>query len=200
MVREIGLGLVTVLFFVGFFTLTAIAIAFTTRKQIRDCYIIFLLVLIIVPGISGRWLWPFVNWHLYAYRASTILSYYEIRIADKNNREIKYDARAVPPSLATPLRRFARKIPDFSPHDSQEFASFLLRSASLYRKQLEKGSFGLGQMIKFPPHQIGFRWTQDDLRSYQQFVDIRIYRVDAKFSGDGRELVQKSEMLVEVYR
>jgi hypothetical protein len=105
--------MITVLFFT-----VAIGGAAARRWRVaRTVALVVLLATVVFYGLTGRSCWPFFAWHLYGYRATTNLSFNQMRVVDGAGLEIPYDARAIAPSrhraiahvAASPLRpAFAR--------------------------------------------------------------------------------------------
>ena len=141
-----------------------------------------------------------MSWHLYAHLYSADFQYHELRIADADGHEIQYDARAVPPSLATPIKRFAERLPDLTDTDQKAFSRFLLENASTYRRKIEEGKPALLDWIPFPRHQWGFRWSESTLGELSSFEEIRVYLIQAELSDDGRHLLNETETLMGRYR
>jgi len=139
--------------------------------------------------------WPFLGWHLYAIDAPTDLTFYEVRLSDGNGGEIKYNARAAPPSLTTPIRRLATNmVLQFSEIQRQECADFLFKKGVEYRDKVEQ-NLHRPFYLKFPLHQFGFRWSQENLEGIENFKFLRIYRIQALFSENGRVLKKKDQYL-----
>ncbi len=185
--------------FLGYFAVALAATILHRYRRAREAYLAIFFALVIVPGLTGVWAWPFFTWHLYRYRAPTDVTFYEIRVADGAGHELKYDARAVPPSLATPLTRFAARFPTYSPKHSRAFANYLLERARTYRARIETGRRGYLRYLRFPRHQLGFYWTKDLLAGLGPFEKVRIYRVHLRLSGDGEELLAREEQPVADY-
>jgi hypothetical protein len=140
-------------------------------------------------GFAGGIRWPFFSWHLYAIEINEELDYYELRIADSLNHEIKYDARAVSPTLTTPVRRLAGKMPSMNDKKLEELGQFLFYNACVYRKTVEKAEFNFGKWIKFPPHQFGYKWKKENLAKLGPFKYIRVYRVKTLIDEKGRAVL-----------
>ena len=186
-------------YFFLFYLVTGIALYFCDFRFVRKIYLTFLFVCLSIPGLTGGWCWPFFNWHLYAYSSSTNFSFNEIRLADVHGNEIKYDARAVPPSLATPVRRLASAYPGLPAQNARELSDFLVSQASVYRGKIESGENRVLSLLKFPRHQMGYKWTKELLSNMSDFSEIRIYRIDINLSRDGREILRQVESLEAKY-
>lgn len=196
----ISLDLLGVAVFASFFAGTALAIYLAHRRWIRATFLSCFFAASVVIGLTGGFLWPFFGWGLYAQRAQETIAFYELRVADREGNEIKLDARAAPPSLATPLNRLAAKIAAKDANFRDEVSRFLLIRARSYRHQVERDGSGAGPLWKFPPHQGGVLWTRAHLASLGRLQMVRVYRVEAHFSEDGTRLLSRSDRLITEYR
>ena len=140
-------------------------------------------------GFKGGIKWPFFSWHLYGYNVDKNIKFYELYVADDEGTEIKYDARAVPPTLTTPLRRLAERMTTMSEVEINEIGTFLYKGACSYRQKIKSGSISLKKLVKFPSHQFGFKWDVENLNSLNEFTCLRVYKVKAELSEDGTTLI-----------
>lgn len=188
-----------VIVFQGYYLLALAATVFHRNRLVRGIYLTGFLALASASGFTGTMAWPFFSWHLYAYEAPAHFVFLQIRVADRAGREIRYDARATPPSLTTPLRRFASQFATYSREDAQEFARFLLDQASAYRARLGQPDPTVWSRLRFPRHQLGFRWSSETISDFGDFEEVRLYRVEVALSHDGRTLLSKHERLLARY-
>lgn len=186
--------------FAAFFIPTAVALYFHRHTAIRRLYMAYLLVLICIPGLGlALWHWPFFSWHLYATRTGTEVTFSELRVAEADGDELKYDARAMPPTSQTPLVRFAQRIQELEPEEAGEFAEVLLQAANRYADDLQGGRPNLLERLRFPRHQFGFQWSHEDVAGVEEFIELRVYEVQAQFSNDGRAITSVTEELKAVW-
>lgn len=193
-------ALAAIVAFLLYFSVSCLAVIYHRKSTVRTAYLVFFFTLLTLPGLFGRWAWPFFSWHLYSYAAPTDFAFYELRVADVAGQEIKYDARAAAPTLQTPVVRFARRLPELPPHRAATFASFLLARAEAYRQRLFSGSPSLVELLKFPRHQLGFYWTRERIENFSRFEELRLYHRHVTVSHDGAEVLHQSEKLIAVYR
>ena len=171
-------------------TLAVAGTVFHRQRWVRWGVMTAIVVLSLLPGFAGRWVWPFFSWHLYAFEAPTEMVYYDIRVADADGDEWRYDARAASPTLATPIRRFAQKLPDKNPDEARALAAFLLDRAEGYRQRVLSGDANYN-WFKFPPHQIGIAWDRQSLKEADAFESLRVYRIEAEITSDGRQVLRE---------
>lgn len=193
---DINPQVVQVAVFLIFFSITAVAFIFYKNRIIRFGFGVVFATALLLPGITGRTYWPFFSWHLFGLEQTQDLAYHEFRLQDADGREIKYDERAVVPTLATPLRRLAAKYPDLPTKDQNEIGYFLLSNAIDYQELILTTDTSLLAQLKFPPHQIGFAWTDENLSEIGPIETLVIYKVNARFSEDGREIQLVEKELV----
>lgn len=199
LVVGVSLQFVKTTLFVGFFTLAGIAAYYNESKVVRRSFVAVLLVVLVVSGATGLYVWPFFNWHLYPGQQSQTETFYELRVVDAEGNELKYDARAVRPALATPMRRYGKKmVADFTRNERRRFGCFLLDGAESYRDAVGHRQ-SVPYPLKFPPHQFGYQWTPERLNGIGEIRAIRDYRITVTLSEDGR-LVRNydEEMVLEV--
>jgi hypothetical protein len=186
-------------FFIGFFFMLAVALTFNKVKLVRVGFGCIFTVAFLLAGLTGRSYWPFFSWHLFGIVQTQDLSFYEFRVQDSLGNEIKYDARAIAPSLATPLRRLAAEFPNLPPNDKVEVGRFLLSSAIDYQRIVLKDDVSILDMLKFPPHQIGFAWTVENISELGPIVSLVVYKVEARFSADGTQIETFEKELIEQF-
>lgn len=180
------------MFFVGFFTLAALAVVFHKNKRVVSVYLLAFYTCQAATGIVGT-VWPICSGRLYPRVEPTERKYYEIRVVDSNGQELKYDARALNLTTATWLHRLPGDMQGYTDEQNQELERYLLQKARGYRQVVERGALRIATLLKFPSHQFGFRWTKAMLHRYAEFTEIRRYRVRAVLSTDGRRLIDKTD-------
>ncbi len=183
------------LVFVLFFGVSALAIAVPRWRFARRAFTWVFVTLLLWFGLTGDMAWPFFGWHLYAYEGKTDLTFYEVRLADDAGRELRLDARAAPPTMSTPLTRIGDRMAHLEPERAAPIAAFLVDRAGDYRQRVEREGIARRPWWQFPPHQSGYRWTRDRLTGLGPFRELRVYRIEATFSPDGREVLERREQL-----
>jgi hypothetical protein len=186
--------------FVGFFLMCAAAIYWNNIEGSNQVFIRVFFIIIIFAGIFGVYSWPIFSWHLYPQQEDTSVTYYQQLVVTEGGEEMVYDARAVKPALATPLKRDAKQFATSYSKDQQRiYGCFLLREAN---EELDKRKSDAGwgiSSLRFPPHQFGYKWSDEDIESTERFVQIRTYRVDATVNESGTEVTAtEREFQVEV--
>jgi hypothetical protein len=191
-----GLAAVRLAIFVGFFGAAAVAIWRSDRRWARWGFVALFVLLLGGFGIAGKMSWPFFSWHLYRARATTDLSFFEMRVRDAAGHEIRLDARAIPPSMATPLNRMAERMLSLPPDDAKEVALWLMDHAEVHRERVRRDGPARSALWKFPRHQSGYRWTPETAGELGPVRELRIYRVDVRFSPDGQRVVGRAYHLM----
>lgn len=186
--------------FASFFAGAAVTLYLAHRRSIRTLFLTCFLAASIAVGLTGGVVWPFFGWGLYAQRAQETIAFYEVRVADHLGNETRLDARAVAPSMATPLNRLAARIADGDAAYRDAISVFLLEGARSYRRRVDERGRVDAALWKFPPHQGGYQWTRADLAYLGELHKVRVYRVEAQFSADGTRLLSRSDRLVAEYR
>lgn len=185
--------------FFAFFASAGWALARPGSRAARGSFAAVFLACFVGAGVVGHIAWPFFGWHLYADGGRPVDHFTEVRVADAAGREIKLDARAAPPTMATPLNRMGGRVARLPDEKAVPVAAFLLERARRYRERLESDRAGR-PLWKFPPHQTGFRWTRERLAGLGPFEELRIYRVDVRFSPDGTRLEDRRDRLLVRFR
>lgn len=186
--------------FLAFLAPTAVALYFHQRKHVRMLFLAYFLLLTYSVGFNlASNHFPFHTWHLYSNRTGTELTFREIRVADAEGNERKFDARATPPMIQTPAIRHAQRFEELEPEEAAEFADFILRGANHYADLVLNDKFPWHEALRFPRHQFGYRWDQEMLADVGSFVELRIYEINAVFSDDGKGVVSVEESLKLVY-
>jgi hypothetical protein len=190
------------LLFVGTFTLTALAIHFRDRKGVRTAFMTVFIILLLLQGTVLPPGWPFNGWTLFGQEAPQNETRYEYRVADAEGNELLYDTRATGVLIGPVMDRYGRKSTvgywgeTFTPAEREQWERYLLSEARAYRDEVESGAYDAEG--EFPRHQLDYRWTQDRLEPYGEFVELRLYRVNIQLSETG-ENVQTNETLMGSY-
>jgi hypothetical protein len=174
-------------FFLCFFAAAGVAIYFNDRTVSRQGFLALFFVFLLLSGSTGLFAWPFFNWHLYPGERSAEESFYELRVVDADGDELKYDARAAPPILATPVKRLTTQMAtEYTAEQRRRMGCYLLDRARSYRAEV--GEPSIGEAVKFPRHQFGFRWQPRHLDGIDRITAVRGYAVTVEVTPDGREL------------
>lgn len=187
-------GLLFVVFFLG----SAAAIAGARRPWVRRLYVAFLLTLIALPAAVNTWDWPFFTWNLYGYQEDQRVLFHELRLADIEGRELRYDPKAVSPVLATPLRRHAGALASMPTGKGSELCHFFLEQGVAYRQQLLDHGRPWQRWLRFPPHQFGYSWTPEDLTRIGEPRELRVVGIILVASPDGRRILERRERILVV--
>lgn len=191
--------MIALLLFVGFFSVAAVAIYFNDVEPVRQSFISIFLIVLIICGTTGLVVWPFFSWHLYGDARSEDRTFYKLQVVGENGTELPYDARAVPPALATPIRRHARELATrYPPGEQRRFGCFLLQNAAAYRYDRLSGDSISISALKFPRHQYGVHWSKQQARNLGRVRAITVQRRDVVLSERGTSTV--AERTTEVYR
>lgn len=178
---------------VSFLALTALALAFSDRPLVREGYLAFLLVGIVVVGLVGIEVVPFVHFLKFSEPDPQGVVSHELRVADDRGNELPYDARASPPLVYVQTRYLAANLPDEDYDTQVEVSAYMLRNACTYRASVEAGDRSLLDRLRFPRHTIDYRWTRATLAEVSAFEAIRVYRLEIESSNDGTEIVSRHE-------
>lgn len=207
--RVLAVGIVDVLrpyaeyvlpiIFVGFFVAAAVAIAFGERTYVRKPYVASLVVgLLLVNVAFPVYPLPFMTWHKFSEPRATDQVSYQLRVVDSDGDEIPFEEKAtlvVDGVSKDILRKKLRE--ELSPAERDEVASYLLERSIHHRSHIRNRS--LLHLLRFPPHGLGDTWTERQLSQYDEFVGIRMYRIEFETSPDGTEVTSYDEELVYEY-
>lgn len=171
----------------------ALGFVFAHRRAVRLGVVAAMLPLAAAAGLSGRFVWPFFNWHLYPALAPRERTFHQLRAVDDRGREFAYDARAAPPALSTPIRRIAGRIPSLDPERADALGAFLLAEAESYRRRLASGGMRWWRALRFPRHQLGVSWAAASAPPDRPLVGLRVVRIAAELSPDARAVVRREE-------
>jgi len=189
-------GLVRPLFFLVFFTFTAVALYYRDRVHLRKSYLTFFFICLLVVNIVSVQMFPVVHFHKFSSPGPEHQTLHEIRIVDENGNELDYDPRATPPLTGSRVFSLGERMV----HDSDEqkrcdTAEFILTQSHDYRTSVESGE-NIQDRIQFPRHTVDYKWTGNALNDYDEFVKLKIYETNVEFSGDGSGAEVTTEELV----
>ena len=187
--------------FVGFFAAAGVALARADDERLRTAFLGCLLLGLAVPGVTGLEPYPFVDMREFTSPASETETAYEIRVVDARGSELAYDPRAAPPMIDSTLREQGeRMVEEYDSSECRAIARHLLEEAREYRSAIESRGPLSVDLIDFPHHKIGYRWTPDVVEDRDAFVGIRVYRVDLDTTDDGRTVESATEAAVIEFR
>lgn len=193
--------------FVGFFVVALLAFVFRNRRGVRPLFGLFLVTLLLGSSLTAIQPTPIFNANEYTTTAPEQYDHYDLRVVDEDGNELAYDPAAMRPNLQNeelaenigkPVTGSEKTQLAYTDAERAESAAFLLREAQEYRQRVESGPDPLA-LLAFPPHHLRGHWSATELRTYSNFVGIRVYRMHVTFTDDGRETVVNSETLVYEY-
>lgn len=195
----VGTDLLVALFVVGFFAAAVVAVAFGTNRTVRRSYLagfftVFVVVNLFVSAIPA----PVVHWHKFSHVRPESQTHYEFRVVDASGTELAYDAEATLGTDTVSMSKLHHLIrTEFSHEKNTEVAAHLFERATEYRDGVERRP--LARFLRFPPHSTTGTWTTADLGEYDEFVELRLYRLDVETSADGRTATIADETRVLTY-
>jgi hypothetical protein len=189
--------IVLAVFVVGFFTLTAIAIAYHRRPLVRRGYLAVFFSLLLFVNVTTFTLFPFMHWYKFSEPRTEELSSHLIKVADSDGKELLYDARATPPLLGSSLYTLGYQMEEFySEEKRSRVGRYLLAHACWYRERVERGSIRPLEWVEFPRHVLDYEWSRRELSTYAEFTAIRVYGVEIRTSEDGLRATSYEETRV----
>lgn len=198
------LGLKYAFGFLVFFLASAVAVYYHDRPRIRQGWTVLFVVMLFVPVVVGS-NWPFLAWGLFSQPGSTDVTEHVTFLVESDGDLVRYDTRALGPVTAAVFRGYAQKMAtSWEASTVERFGTFLVSQATQYRSSLDgsyegfRPEFWWPNGLRFPRHQLDYRWPSSVVRSEDTFVATVIYRVDAQIRHDGRaiESVSCSPMTV----
>jgi hypothetical protein len=198
-------GIIRGFAFVGFFTFTAGVLYYSREnerlKTIFSTAVIIGIILIFVAGQFGVTLPPFVAWSYFSEPAPETDNQFHIFVVDENGKELRYSPLAAPPSATWQYAGHFNK--EFSPHERNQTAAFLLDRARKHRMVIEDGTtftewFRYRSFGGLPNREYG-RWSSKELANYSEFTGIRVYAVNVTAS-DGRSINQVEKTKIYEYQ
>lgn len=156
------------------------------RKSFLALFFVGLLAVNLVPVPSPL---PFSNLHKYTETSSNPTTYYDVYLVDAEGNELRYDGSAAPPSGT--LIRFGRGIAtEYDEPKARSTADHLLERGITYRQHIEDDR-GIGHHVDFPPHALGYSWDRDMLAEYDDFVELRVYHVELRYTESGLAIEER---------
>jgi hypothetical protein len=172
-----------------------VAVRRSGDPRVRQSFVaLFLVGLLVVNLWPFPALLPFTHLHKYTEASSNPTTYYEVYVVDANGAELRYDGDAAPP--AGTITRFGTGIAtEYGPAEAESTAAYLLDRAIRYRQQVRDGR-GVGSRLDFPPHALGDGWDAETLARYDEFVGLRVYRVELRYEASGLAIEGRNRTLV----
>jgi len=120
-------------------------------------------------------------------------------MVDERGKEITLDDRAVKP--LTPYRLSLlgnRMVNEYSEAERENTAAYVFEEARSYRAYVESDPTIRADKVEFPRHELSDRWTSEELAKYDDFAQLRVYKVQKVLTEDGTEIeIQSSELVYE---
>jgi hypothetical protein len=183
-------------FFVAFFLLAAVAVRYATHRWIRQGYLAYFFLFLLVVNLTGMPLFPFVSWYKFSEPLPETITRYEIRVADAAGDELVYDARATPPMNGPHLWTVGERMATvYDRGKACRAGRFFLDRARRYRDRVQRDSFDLAERVDFPRHVLDRQWNANELDAYTEFTTLRIYRVTFETAPSGRAVESYRERL-----
>jgi len=164
------------------------------RKSFVAVFFAGLLVVNLAPFPS---LLPFSHLHKYTGTSSNPTTYYDVYLVDSDGDELRYDGSAAPP--AGTLIRFGRGIAaEYPASKANATAAHLFDRGQSYRGRIEAGR-GIEPYVDFPPHALGYHWDRERLAEYDEFVALRVYHVELRYTESGLDIERRDRTLAATY-
>lgn len=190
--------LIRLVFFVGFFTITAVAYYYHDRIRIRQSWLVFVFTVVIIMNTTGIYMVPFAHLHKFTGAAAQEQTVYEVRVVDEHGETLSYDARAVEPLPGSRLNELGKQMTtEYSNATRHEVSRFLLQNACEYRSSIESGQLIRLDRMEFPEHGLDYRWTDKILSTYGDFAGIHVYKHSITHTDHGTDETVTTEL---VYR
>jgi hypothetical protein len=77
-----------------------------------------------------------------------------------------------------------------------ELGAFFFQKACAYRKRIDADEVDPVKFLKFPLHQFGFVWEEENLSGIGPFQKIRIYKVNVRMEENGLAVLDRCEKIV----
>lgn len=187
-------SLVLAAYFFGFFIATLVAIVYNENRMVRRVYVGGFITLLIATNLVLPPVAPLTQWHKFSHVPPAEQIEHEVRVVDANGNELRYDQRATWLVDGVSMRHGQEVLLNGESERQHEFARYLLEEAREYRVHLENRS--AVRLLRFPPHGTANTWVASELKAYDRFVAIRLYRMEIETSPDGTEIVGYSEEII----
>lgn len=198
MVRELvidvlsSLGLKYAFGFLVFFLVSAVAVYYHRRPRVRKAWTVLFVLMLFVPVVVGS-NWPFLAWALFSEPGPTDYTEYQTFLVESDGDVVRYDMRAAGPTEAV-FRGYAERMAtEWDDPKVNRMGTFLVSRANDYRSSVRgwygfHPNFWVPNGLRFPRHQLDYRWPADVVRSEDPFVAVVVYRIDADIRPDGRAI------------
>jgi hypothetical protein len=186
--------------FVGFFLALLVVTVCNENRYVRGVYVsgfvtLLLTTNLILPVTPA----PLVQWHKFSEVRPAEQTRYEVRVVDASGNELDYDDRTTWKvdgiAMGTVINELRSEATTAS--ERREISQYLLGSARDHRENL--GHRSLLFVLRFPPHGIGDTWAADEVEQYDEFVGIRLYRINVTTTDNGTKIAESSEEVVYEY-
>ena len=191
---------VLAVFFLGFFVLTAIAIAFQRRRYVRTGYLAVFFSILLFVNVTSLTLFPFMHWYKFSEPRGEELTSHLVKVVDSDGEELLIDARATPPLIGSSYYVLGYHVDRWYSHGTRrderirrEVGRYLLSHVCSYRDRIERGPVPLTDRIDFPRHTLDYEWSRRELADYSEFTAIRVYEVEIRTSEDGSRVTSYTE-------
>lgn len=172
-----------------FVVLAMLAFRFAKSATVRVGFAMLMLVLMISGALEFGERFPFESWRLYSKPATATRTVYFIEVTTSSGQAFRVDGRALG-DFSTPSNhsRWAEKIvSDMSPEQRQQFARFVVARTKEYRHERLSGQSGWRRWwrtLRFPPHQLAMKWTNEDLAALENPTGIRVRIEETQLDKD----------------
>ena len=186
-------------FFVVFFLGTAFTFYVRDRFYTRQAYVATFFTCLLLVSIVGIQFVPMVHFHKFSSEGPEEHTDYELRMVDEQGNEIALDARAVEPLPTSRLSRLGdHMVTEYSEPEREDTAAYVFEEARSYRAYVESDPTIRADTVEFPRHGVSDRWTSEELAKYDDFAQLRVYKVQKVLTEDGTGIeTQSSELVYE---
>lgn len=190
-------GYLLVTGYLAFLIASAAAIRHRNVGNVRRLFTGGILLAFLVANLLGAAILPAVHMYKYTRPLDRTASHYELYVVDSDGDELRVDGNLLQPSeRETFARRMAARYTEFNRY---EVARQLLLEVRTYRRSIERGPRPT-RLLSFPNPALMHRWTPRELRAYDRFVGVRIYRHTSRFDADGWTVEHRHRELVASFR
>jgi hypothetical protein len=188
-----ALGLKYAFGFVVFFAASAVAVYYHDRPRVRQGWTVLFVVMLFVPLIVGS-NWPFLAWALYDEPGPTNVTHHPTFLVESDGDLVRLDMRAFGHGTEAVFRGYATKMSnEWNETTVRRLGTYLVAESNEHRSRL-RGNYDFGPEfwvpngLRFPRHQLDYRWDQSVVTGNDTFVAVVVYRVDANISVDGSSI------------
>lgn len=185
--------------FLGFFAVSLFVIRFRNTRATRSAYVGIVLGMMSL-SLVGLLIAPFVPYALYSHTAPPEMETNEIRVVDTDGDTLLYDGRAAEPMTGPSLNELADDlVEECNEAYAREIGTYLLEQGRSYRDEVGDDSFDPVEALRFPRHNLDFKWTEERLEGYSRFRAIQVYHVTARPTADNSAVAEYDDrLLIEV--